>query len=113
MVKILWSSCICFSYILSYRVEKTVRDDSGAMEKRDELPRFKTIETVKSHIKMACIKEIKLNLTDQVEFPDEAGFWKDYLTHLKENSKSLLSFEMDLTFLCIFFICRKDEDRPL
>jgi len=73
--------------ILSYRVEKTVRADSGAMEKRDELPRFKTIETVKSHIKMACIKEIKLNLTDQVEFPDEAGFWKDYLTHLKENRK--------------------------
>ena len=42
---------------------------------------------MKSHLKMSCITELKLDLTDRVEFPDEASFWKDYLKHLKENSK--------------------------
>jgi hypothetical protein len=36
---------------------------------------------------MSCINELKLDLTDRLEFPEEAGFWKDYLTLLKENRK--------------------------
>ena len=75
------------SYILSYRVQKEVANSS---EENLELPRFKTIEGVKSHLKMSCISELKLDLTDRVEFPDEASFWKDYQKHLKENSKLFL-----------------------
>jgi hypothetical protein len=77
-----------FSYILSYRVQKDVKKiEEQPTEENLELPRFKTIEVVKSHLKMSCINELKLDLTDRLEFPDEAGFWKDYLKHLKENSK--------------------------
>ena len=71
-----------FSYILSYRVQKDVKNSESL-----DLPRFKTIEGVKSHLKMSCINELKLDLTDRLEFPEEASFWKDYMKHLKENSK--------------------------
>ena len=63
-------------------------EEGGEAEVVVELPRFKTIEGVKSHIKMACMKDLKMDLTDKIEFPDESGFWKDYLNHLKSNSKN-------------------------
>ena len=75
-----------FSYILSYRVSNKVKNEAGGVEVIVELPRFKTIEGVKSHIKMACMKLLKMDITDKIEFPEESDFWKDYLTHLKSNS---------------------------
>ena len=77
---------------MSYRVQKDVKkkseeEEPAAAAENLDLPRFKTIEGVKSHLKMSCITELKLDLTDRVEFPEEASFWKDYLKHLKQNSK--------------------------
>ena len=39
-----------------------------------ELPRFKTIEVIKSHLKMSCISDLKLDFTEKVEFPGESAF---------------------------------------
>ena len=92
-----------YSYILSYRVLKDVKredkrgthNEEEAEQENDkqELPMFKTIEVVKSHLKMSCISDLKLDFTEKVEFPGESAFWKDYLTHLKKNSKMILIVE--------------------
>ena len=74
-------------YFFTMQVRRKIKNNDGVWETKEDWPKLKTAEWIKSMIKCSVYEKDRIDLSDSFRFPNGKKNWGSFVEKLKDESK--------------------------